>query len=177
MTEMHNQVNHDNGYNHILSTVNNTEQNNGCIVTPQDSIFGWDSSTLVFDLVYGNILTECLIINTFGISVEDVLLHIVAKNEVNSTEAEIRSSLIKKFIRKDIYNYFVSSSGTHTLFDTLISRTVLLRYLVDPREYSDCDPDTQLQYISTNIMDLIHEMFCDGINANRKQDLRNYSER
>ena len=141
-------------------------------------INAWKEPLFAFDIAYGNIEIECLLMSLLGLALDEVITHIVSMNVANATDSEIWISLIKSFLQNNKNKeYFVSSTETFTLFDSLIEHIKRIFYFIDRNKYSDLDGHERTECIAVDVIDLVHYMLCECAASNHKLDTRQYSYR
>jgi hypothetical protein len=87
-------------------------------------IFGRFAEAFIFDLSYGNLAHECAIMCALGISPDNVIINVVEMIQAEMTKTEIINELKSALTGSRQFAYFVSTEGTYTLFDTLVSNVI-----------------------------------------------------
>lgn len=95
----------------------------------------WSAQYVIFDLTYGNLANECALMAAVGICVDNVLINAVEMVQANMTKAQIINELKSALEDSSLFEYFVSTLGTNTLFDTLVSNVIELHEMYNSEDF------------------------------------------
>jgi hypothetical protein len=96
---------------------------------------GWLSAYMIFDLSYGNLAHEFALMTAFGISADNVIINVVEMIQADMTNSQIINELKSELADSGKFSYFVSTYGTYTLFDTIISNVFELHVKYNSEDF------------------------------------------